>query len=131
MGCGAARGQFVGGFFFIAISLRHPQEIEVFATSLLSKMAISPETSSESVHACIFALHEKLAFRLRHPRKNHVGKSCSTTSHVENGALAADSLRKSGEARKTKKRSTAENLHFARDILQKNEVFARSSSHRF
>ena len=49
----------------------------------------------------------------------HVGKSCFTTSHVENGALAADILRKSGGARKTEKRSTAENLHFARDILQK------------
>ena len=51
MGCGAARGQFVGGFFFIAISLRHLQQIEVSATSLLSKMAISLETSSESGNA--------------------------------------------------------------------------------
>ena len=49
----------------------------------------------------------------------NVGRSCFSTSHVENGALAADILRKSGGARKTEKRSTAENLHFARDILQK------------
>ena len=49
----------------------------------------------------------------------HVGKSCFTISLVENGALAADILRKSGGARKTDKRSTAENLYFARDILQK------------
>ena len=47
------------GFFFIAISLRHPQQIEVSATSLLSKMAISLETSSESLNASNFALHEK------------------------------------------------------------------------